>query len=85
MSDPTEPMRRRRLVEINAEPGSQEALQAVHGQVWDKQQLTEDFEVIGFMAPLVVVRRKSDGVKGSFEFQHTPRLYFNWRPHETTP
>ena len=35
-------------------------------------------EVIGFMAPLVVVRRKADGVKGSLEFQHQPRFYFNF-------
>jgi hypothetical protein len=34
------------------------------------------------MAPLVVVRRKPDGVKGSLEFQHNPRLYFTFRPHE---
>jgi hypothetical protein len=32
--------------------------------------------------PLVVVRRKADGVKGSLEFQHNPRLYFTFRPHE---
>ena len=34
------------------------------------------------MAPLVVVRRKADGMKGSLEFQHHPRLYFKWAPHE---
>ena len=80
MSDPTEPIRRKRLVEINAEPGSRAALEAQYGQVWDTQQLAEDFEVIGFMAPLVVVRRKADGVKGSLEFQHQPRFYFNFQP-----
>jgi hypothetical protein len=26
-----------------------------------------------------VVRRKSDGVKGSLEFQHNPRFYFNFK------
>jgi hypothetical protein len=82
MIDPTEPIRRERLVEINAEPGSREALEAQYGQVWDTQQLGKDFEVIGFMAPLVVVRRLADGRKGSLEFQHTPRLYFNFLPHE---
>ncbi len=78
MSDPTEAARRERLAEINTEPGSREALEAQHGQVWDTQQLAQDFEVIGFLAPLVVVRRKADGVKGSLEFQHTPRFYFNF-------
>lgn len=82
MHDETEAPRRKRLAEINAEPGSREALEAEHGQVWDTDQLCEQFEAIGFMAPLVVVRRRSDGVKGSLEFQHNPRYYFNWQPHD---
>lgn len=80
MPDETEPIRRQRLAEINAEPGSREALIAQYGKVWNTQELTEDFEVVGFMAPLVVVRRKSDGVKGSLEFQHRPRYYFSFTP-----
>jgi hypothetical protein len=80
MSDPTEAIRRERLAEINAVPGGREALEAEYGQVWDTQQLRHDFEVIGFMAPLVVVRRKADGAKGSLEFQSAPRYYFNFEP-----
>jgi hypothetical protein len=75
MDDPTEAARRERLAEINAEPSSREALEGQYGRVWDMQQLRQDFEVIGFLAPLVVVRRRLDGVKGSLEFQHSPRLY----------
>src|SRR5438270_13646891 len=82
MSDPTEMNRRQRLVEINAEPGSREALEAQYGKVWTTDELAEDFEVIGFMAPLVVVRRKAGGLKGSLEFQHQPRIYFNFQPHQ---
>jgi hypothetical protein len=82
MHDPTEEIRRKRLAEINAVPGSREALEAQHGQVWDTLQLAQDFEVIGFLAPLVVVRRKADSAKGSLEFQKNPRLYFNWKAHE---
>ena len=82
MSDPTEPIRRARLAEINAEPGSKESLESQYGKVWTTGELADEYEVIGFMAPLVVVRRKSDGVKGSLEFQHNPRLYFNFQPHE---
>jgi hypothetical protein len=82
MNDPTEATRRERLAEINAKLGSREALEAEHGQVWDTRQLTEDFEVIGFMAPFVVVRRRVDGVKGSLEFQHAPRYYFNFFPDD---
>jgi hypothetical protein len=82
VNDPTEQIRRERLAEINAEPGSREALEAEYGQVWDTDELRRDFEVVGFAAPLVVVRRTADGVKGSLEFQHSPRLYFNWQPHD---
>jgi hypothetical protein len=81
MSDPTEAVRRERLVEINAEPGSREALEAQYGQVWSTDELARDFTVMGFMAPLVVVCRKSDACKGSLEFQHSPRFYFNFQPH----
>lgn len=78
MSDATETIRRQRVAEINAEPGSREALEAEYGQVWDTQELSRDFEVIGFGAPCVVVKRKSDGQKGSLEFQHQPRFYFGF-------
>lgn len=81
MSDPTETIRRERVSEINGTPGSREALENQYGQVWSTDQLSEDFEVLGFMAPLVVVRRRSDGRKGSLEFQHGPRFYFNFQPH----
>lgn len=81
-TDPTEGPRRERLAEINAVPGSREALEAQYGRVWDTDELQEEFEVIGFMAPLVVVRHRGSGQKGSLEFQHSPRLYFNWQPHQ---
>jgi hypothetical protein len=58
MNDPTEAARRGRLAEINAEPGSREALEAEYGQVWDIEQLSQEFEVMGFLAPLLVVRRR---------------------------
>jgi hypothetical protein len=80
MTDPTEGIRRFMVQQINAEPGSREALKIMHGQVWDTAELSKDFEVQGFMAPYVVVRRKSDGVKGSMTFQHQPRFYFSFEP-----
>jgi len=76
MPDATEAIRRKLRAEINAQPGSREALEAEHGRVWDTQELGQDFEVLGFAAPLVVVRRRKDGVLGSLFFQHSPRLYF---------
>lgn len=80
MPDPTEDIRRELVAQINAEPGSREALEAEYGQVWDTGQLAEDFEVLGFLAPVVVVRRRADGMKGSLMFQHSPRFYFSFSP-----
>jgi hypothetical protein len=79
--DPTEAPRRARVAEINVVPGSREELEAQYGYVWNTDQLTADFEVLGFLAPYCVVRRKADGQRGSLEFQHgPPRLYFNFVP-----
>ena len=79
MSDPTEKIRRKMVKGINAEPGSREDLEFQHGQVWDTKELSEDFKVIGFLAPMVVVERKSDNKMGSMEFQHSPRFYYGWK------
>lgn len=46
---------------------------------WTTEELQRDFEVIGFLAPYVVVRRRSDGKQGSLAFTHHPRRYFNWQ------
>jgi hypothetical protein len=47
-------------------------------RVWTTEELQRDFDVLGFAAPLVVVRRRSDGVRGSLMFTHQPRYYFGW-------
>jgi hypothetical protein len=78
MNDSTEAARRQRLKEINGEPKDKEALEAIYGQVWDTRELARDFTIIGFAAPFIAVQRKGDGVKGSLEFQHMPRFYFNF-------
>lgn len=80
MSDPTESIRREMVAEINAEPGSREWLEAKHGQVWDTTEMQEEFEALGFMAPFILVRRRSDGVRGSLTFQHNKRYYFAFQP-----
>jgi hypothetical protein len=73
MTDETESYRRDMLA-----TGQPQRDLAVAQQRWDTDQLREEFEVIGFMAPFVVVRRKADGKKGSMEFTHNPRFYFNF-------
>ena len=87
ITDTTETLRRTRLVELNAEASDRETLEQRHGQVWDSRELSRDFIVIGYLAPYAVVRRKADGIRGSLEFQHHPRFYFNWKEdhaHEET-
>jgi hypothetical protein len=80
----TADLSRARLVTINSAVESQDAdaerkrLESQYGQVLDTAQLSQDFEVLGFMAPCLVVRRRSDGRKGSLEFQHAPRFHFNY-------
>lgn len=48
---------------------------------WDVNTLQEDFEVLGFQAPYVVVRRRSDGQKGSLMLDNAPRRYHDFEPH----
>ncbi|MBA2114087.1 hypothetical protein [Bremerella alba] len=80
MTDETETIRREMLSNLASEPGSREYLEAKHGQVWDTSELQRDFDVLGFMAPLVVARLKSAGTKGTLMFQGSPRFYFGWSP-----
>ncbi len=61
------------------EAAARAELEAQYGQVWDTEELKRDFTVEGFRAPFVVVVRKSDGVRGSLGFTHSPRFYFSFR------
>lgn len=79
-NDETENLRRQRLIELNCEPGSREALEAKYGKVWSTDDLRVEFEVLGFMAPFVIVANRETGQRGSLEFQHQPRFFFNWQP-----
>lgn len=65
-------------VESDDKATERQRLEKEYGQVWDTQQLGNDFEVLAFMAPFVIVRQKSTGSKGSLMFQHIPRFYFSF-------
>ena len=65
-------------VESNDETAERQRLEKEYGQVWNTKELSAEFEVTGFMAPYTLVRRNSDGVRGSIQFQHSPRFYFNF-------
>lgn len=56
-------------------------LEKKHGEdnVWDIKEVQEEFEIIGFMAPYVTARRKSDNKKGILTFCHMPRFYYDFR------
>lgn len=87
MSDETELLRKMRQMELNktgreTEQGRRTRLEKEYGQVWNTEEMCRDFETLGFMSPYVVVTRKSDGKKGSLEFTHFPRFFFNFQVHE---
>lgn len=48
-------------------------------QTWDTDALQQEFEVLSFLAPFVLVRRRSDGVRGTVMFKSNPRVYFGFQ------
>jgi hypothetical protein len=78
MKDETEGVRRNLTEVINKNPLERAELETQYGTVWNTEELSRDFEVKGFMAPFVVVKRKADGKMGSLMFQHAPRYYFSF-------
>jgi hypothetical protein len=49
-------------------------------QLWNAEQLLEEFEVSHFDPPYVHVIRKADGVAGTVAFNEDPRFYFSFKP-----
>jgi hypothetical protein len=78
-NDMDEATDKRREMLATGQPRKDE--EADTGPKWTTQEMQEEFEVIGFAAPFVVVRRRSDGQKGTLEFTHMPRVYFGWTEH----
>jgi hypothetical protein len=84
--DELEHIRRAEVQKINSQVESSEPEQerarlvAIYGadNVFNTQEMSAKYEVIGFMAPFCVVKDKATGKKGSLEFQHDPRFYFNF-------
>jgi hypothetical protein len=69
---------RKELVESGAMTAELERVIEAGEPVWSTEELKEQFQVEGFAAPCVVVRRKADDVRGSLFFTHSPRFYFGW-------
>jgi hypothetical protein len=73
-------LRRRQLIdEVNAVPKSRRELEDLGMEVWDHGGMEEDFEVLGFRNPFVIVERNYDGARGSLMFQNDPRFYFEFQ------
>ena len=53
-------------------------LQAGFKDIMTTEEATELFEFEGFGGGIAVVTRKSDGVRGSLNFTHLPRFYFDF-------
>lgn len=59
---------------------TREALQKLHGRVWDSFTLARDFDVEAFNdCHTVTVTRRSDGVRGTVTYQYDPRFYWGFR------
>ncbi len=43
-----------------------------------KEELLEQYTVEGFSFNLCFVTRKADGVKGTLDFDHEPRVYYGF-------
>ena len=80
--DVTEPIRRA-MIEGQQQVGplTREQLAAVHGDVYDTEEMSAKFRVKSFMAPFVVVEEHGlNGRLGTLEFQHSPRFYYGFTP-----
>ena len=52
-------------------------LEAAYGRVWTTTELVAEYDALQYLDPHVLVRRRCDGVRFTFEFQHHPRFYFD--------
>ena len=77
--DNTEDIRKIMVSSINAEKSERQILEEKYGQVWDTNELQQDFIVEAFFAPFIIVTRRSDGKRGSLMFQDMPRYYFSFQ------
>jgi hypothetical protein len=73
---------RRRKWQARIVPKSKprEELEALYGKVWDVRQLATEFVITAIIASEVVVRRKTDDVVGTLQYQNNFTLYYNFQP-----
>ena len=62
-----------------AYPDVHQAIQE-DGECWTTEEVQEDFEITGFMAPFVTAVKRETKEKGTLVFVHRPRVYYGWQP-----
>jgi hypothetical protein len=62
-----------------AYPDVFQAIQEEGGECWSTEEVTQEFDILGFMAPYCVAVRKETGKKGALAFVHRPRIYYGWQ------
>jgi hypothetical protein len=66
------------------EPGDVELLEAAgvpefdERTEWDTEEMQKVFKVEGFALGYCIVTRRSDGQRGTLDFDHAPRRYYNF-------
>jgi len=60
-------------------PDVHQAIEEV-GECWTTDEVQDEFEILGFMAPFVTVERRKTKEKGTLAFVHRPRVYYGWLP-----
>jgi len=63
-----------------AYPDVFQAIQDEGGECWTTDEVTAEFEILGFMAPFVTAVRRATKEKGTLAFIHRPRIYYGWHP-----
>ena len=65
---------------LEEEIQARKELEASYGKenVYNTEELQEQFEVESFLAPFCTVKRKFDDEPGTLQFSDRPRLYFNF-------
>lgn len=77
--DPTEVIRKEIETVLDTNTTMVVAVAEANGGAMTTAEMTALYDVLGFLSPFVVVRRKSDGKKGSLMFTHDPRRYFSFK------
>jgi len=73
--DETEGIRREMVQSINIGL-EREEMEALHGKVFNTDEVAQEFSIEGFMAPFCLGKEKETGRKVLLMFQHDPRFYW---------